>query len=167
MLCLDINLLGPTYTSILALYYFRKNPKSVVNPLLLLTSSGAGLYPTPVQPLYCAAKHGVIGLARSMGERVEPEGFRVCALVPGLVPTRIVPKETIDRAGKTLLTPISHIVTAVNDMLNSKKNATVCEASVDQLFYRDPPPFMDEAQERVINDISKNMGDEFIAQAKA
>lgn len=158
---LDINLLGASYTSLLALRAFRRNPKGATQPLLVLTSSGAGIYPTPVQPFYAAAKHGIIGLARSMGQRHEEEGIRVCALVPGLVPTTIMPKEIIDRVDKSLITPVSHIVTAINDMLSNGRNGTVCEASVDQLFYRDPPDFPDVAQRRVILEVSKNMGDDF------
>ncbi|KPM46510.1 hypothetical protein AK830_g171 [Neonectria ditissima] len=158
---LDINLLGASYTSILALQAFRRNPQGVKDRLLILTSSGAGLYPAPVQPLYAAAKHGIIGLARSMGQRHEAEGIRVCALVPGLVPTTIMPRDILDRTDKCLITPVSHIVAAVNDMLSSQRSATVCEASVDALFYREPPEFPDEAQRRVLLEVSRNMGKDF------
>jgi hypothetical protein len=96
-----------------------------------------------------------------MGQRVESEGIRVCALVPGLVPTTIMPQEILDRTDKELFTPISHIVVAISDMLNSDRNATVCEASVDKLWYRDPPPFKDDAQRRVITEVSKSMGPDF------
>lgn len=60
---LDINLLGASYTGILALSAFGTIPVVFHQPLLLFTSSGAGLYPVPVSPLYGAAKHGVISLA--------------------------------------------------------------------------------------------------------
>jgi NAD(P)-dependent dehydrogenase (short-subunit alcohol dehydrogenase family) len=156
---LDIDLVGISYTSLLALSFFRQHITS--NQLLVMTSSGAGIYPTPVQPFYAAAKHGVTGLARSMGKRVETESIRVCALVPGLVPTTIMPQEILDRTDKAIMTPISHIVAAMNDMIENDRNATVCEASVDKLWYRDPPPFLDDAQKRVITEVSKNMGPDF------
>lgn len=158
---LDINLTGASYTSLLALQAFRKNPSEVKHTLLVLTSSGAGLYPTPVQPFYAAAKHGIIGLARSLGQRHENEGIRVCALVPGLVPTTIMPQAILDRTDKSLITPPSHIVTAINDMISSNRNATVCEASIDKLFYRDQPDFPDVAQRRVILEVSRGMGGDF------
>jgi 15-hydroxyprostaglandin dehydrogenase (NAD) len=158
---LDICLVGASYTALLALRYFLRNPPQAKGGVLVLTSSGAGLYPTPVQPFYAAAKHGVLGLARSMGQRHDGEGIRVCGLVPGLVPTTIMPKEILDRTDKELITPVSHIVTAINDILNSDRNATVCEASVDQLFYRDPPEFPDVAQRRVILEVSRGMGGDF------
>jgi NAD(P)-dependent dehydrogenase (short-subunit alcohol dehydrogenase family) len=156
---LDIDLVGISYTSLLALSFFRQSTTS--GGLIVMTSSGAGIYPTPVQPFYAAAKHGVTGLARSMGQRVETEGIRVCALVPGLVPTTIMPQEILDRTDRAIMTPISHIVAAINDMLESDRNATVCEASVDKLWYRDPPPFLDDAQRRVITEVSKGMGPDF------
>jgi 15-hydroxyprostaglandin dehydrogenase (NAD) len=159
---LDINLLGGCYTAILALSAFRRNPSSVQKPLLVLTSSGAGLYPVPVQPLYGAAKHGIVGLARSMGLRHKDEGFRVCALVPGLVPTTIMPKTIVDRVDQSLITPTTHIAAAIQDMLdNTDLNATVCEASVDRIFYRDPPDFPDVAQRRVLTEVSPNMAEDF------
>lgn len=110
-----------------------------------------------MQPFYAAAKHGVIGLARSMGQRHEEEGIRVCALVPGLVPTSILPRENFDRADKALITPIAHIVTAIHDMIDSRRNATVCEASIDKLFYRDQPKFADEAQRRLLLEVSRDV----------
>lgn len=87
LLTVNVDLVGVIYSSLLATRYFRRNPKDVQKPLLLLTSSGIGLYPGPAAPLYAAAKHGVTGLARSLAIRwaEEENGFRCCALVPGLV----------------------------------------------------------------------------------
>jgi 15-hydroxyprostaglandin dehydrogenase (NAD) len=158
---LDVNLLGACYTTLLALRYFRRSPPIVKDKLLVLTSSGTGLYPLLVQPFYGAAKHGIIGLARSVGDRVKAEGIRVCALVPGMVPTAIMPASVIERTDPSVLTPVSHIVTAVNDMIDSDRTSTVCEASVNQLFYRDPPPFPDEAQRRVLMEICPPMVADF------
>lgn len=162
---LDINLLGASYTGILALSAFRRNPSTVQQPLLLFTSSGAGLYPVPVSPLYGAAKHGVIGLARSMGLRHKREGFRVCALTPGLVATTIMPKEILENVDQELITPITQITAAVQDMLeNTDRNATVCEVSVDRFYYRDPPDFPDVTQRRVLTEVCDDMGEPFKKQ---
>jgi NAD(P)-dependent dehydrogenase (short-subunit alcohol dehydrogenase family) len=162
MRVLDVNLLGSCYSTLLALKYFRRDPPEVKDKLLVVTSSGTGLYPLLVQPFYGAAKHGIIGLARSVADRVKPEGIRVCALVPGMVPTTIMPQEVIDRTDPNVLTPIPHIVTAVNDMLESDRTSAVCEASVNQLFYRDPPPFPDEAQRKVLIEICPPMVADFV-----
>lgn len=92
LLTVDVDLVGVIYSSLLATRYFRRNPKDVKNPLLLLTSSGIGLYPGPAAPLYAAAKHGVTGLARSLAARWKEEGngFRCNALVPGLVSSSLI-----------------------------------------------------------------------------
>lgn len=55
------------------------------------------------------------------------------------------------------------MVTAVNDMLNSRRTGTVCEASVDNLFYRDPPPCPDAAQKQVIEVICDSILSDFKA----
>lgn len=159
---LDINLQGASYTTILALHAFNRNPPEVKDCLLVLTSSGAGLYPAGVQPLYAAAKHGIIGLARSVASRYGNNGrIRSCALVPGLVPTPIMPKSIIERQDQRILTPTSHIVTAINDMLQSRQNGATCEASVNQLFYRDPPEFPDEAQRKIMLEVCDSMAKDF------
>ncbi|KIW77773.1 hypothetical protein Z517_07606 [Fonsecaea pedrosoi CBS 271.37] len=158
---LDINLYGASYTTILALHAFHRNPPAVKDCLLVLTSSGAGLYPAGVQPLYGAAKHGIIGLARSVAWRYKNSRIRSCALVPGLVPTPIMPQSIIERQDKDTITPVSHIVTAVNDMIDSRRNGATCEASVNQLFYRDPPEYPDAAQRKVMEEVCDSMAEDF------
>ncbi|OAG38861.1 hypothetical protein AYO21_06892 [Fonsecaea monophora] len=158
---LDINLYGASYTTILALHAFHRNPPAVKDCLLVLTSSGAGLYPAGVQPLYGAAKHGILGLARSVAWRYKNSRIRSCALVPGLVPTPIMPRSIIERQDKDIITPVSHIVTAVNDMIDSRRTGATCEASVNQLFYRDPPEYPDAAQRKVMEEVCDSMAEDF------
>jgi NAD(P)-dependent dehydrogenase (short-subunit alcohol dehydrogenase family) len=45
-LSIDINLKAVVNTSYLALHYFRKNPKTVSSPVLVMTASCGGLYPS-------------------------------------------------------------------------------------------------------------------------
>lgn len=76
MRTLEINLTGVMYTTNLALSYLSRNPGSEkCNPNthagkrdrhLILVSSIAGLAALPSQPLYVAAKHGVVGLFRTL-----------------------------------------------------------------------------------------------------
>lgn len=162
----DINLTGETYTAMLAISAFRKNPKNVTDALLVLTSSAAGIYPSGLQPLYAAAKHGVVGLARSLGQKHAAEGIRVCALAPGMVPTAIMPVETIEATDRAMITPVSHIVKAVNTLLEGDMNSTVCEASIDQLYYREAPKFADEAMEKLFGEISFRMALDFAKARK-
>jgi NAD(P)-dependent dehydrogenase (short-subunit alcohol dehydrogenase family) len=73
----ETNLTGVLYTAHLALSYLSRNPGSEQCSLesnegkrdrhLLLVASIAGLAGVPGQPLYVAAKHGVVGLFRTLG----------------------------------------------------------------------------------------------------
>lgn len=76
MRTLDINLNGVMYTTHLALAYLSRNPGSEKCAIgchsgardrhLILVSSIAGLCPLPSQPIYATAKHGVVGLFRTL-----------------------------------------------------------------------------------------------------
>ncbi|OAG45592.1 hypothetical protein AYO21_00228 [Fonsecaea monophora] len=75
-----VNFIGSTYTVLLAMKYFHKNP--MVGGDLIMTASVAGLYPTPVMPFSCGGKHGVVGFGRAMGGSPVKEGMLVNVLVP-------------------------------------------------------------------------------------
>ena len=57
---------------------------------IVATASMAGIVATPFDPIYCANKHAVVGLARSLGEVYAPEGIRVHALCPSFAYTNII-----------------------------------------------------------------------------
>ncbi len=57
---------------------------------IVVTASLAGLAPVPIDPLYAANKHALIGLVRSLGEALAPEGIRVNALCPSFARTAII-----------------------------------------------------------------------------
>lgn len=73
---LDINLTGVVYTTHLAIAYLSRNPGSgncsvdeheaARDRHLILVSSLAGLSGLPSLPFYAAAKHGVVGLFRTL-----------------------------------------------------------------------------------------------------
>lgn len=102
MRTLAVNLNGLMYTSTLALSYLARNPGS--NPCsvdsatsqprdrhLLLVSSMAGLCPLPTQSIYCASKHGVVGLFRSLRMSAPlSHGVRINMLHPYFVETAIL-----------------------------------------------------------------------------
>jgi len=136
VLVVDICLYGCIYAAYLAFHFFRKNESK--GGKLVMTSSMAGLYPAGSIPLYGAAKHGVVGLTRSLGailkEKQEP--ITVNCLCPGLVPTNIVPKALIDAYPEEKLTPISTIIKAVEGFINDDSiTGQAAECSGKNVYY--------------------------------
>lgn len=98
---MNINLYGLLYTNELAISYLAHNPGSsrchlpaTLEPRdrhLLLVSSIAGVAPLPTQPLYCASKHAVVGLFRSLRLTVPAaSGIRINMLNPYFTATPIL-----------------------------------------------------------------------------
>jgi NAD(P)-dependent dehydrogenase (short-subunit alcohol dehydrogenase family) len=57
---------------------------------IVATASMAGIVATPFDPIYCANKHAVVGLARSLGLIYADDGIRVHALCPSFAHTNII-----------------------------------------------------------------------------
>jgi NAD(P)-dependent dehydrogenase (short-subunit alcohol dehydrogenase family) len=74
-------------------------------------ASIAGHSGTPLLSAYCAAKHGVVGLTRALGEELRAEGIAVNAICPGSVDTEMLgqgmpgaaPKMTVDEIARVAL----------------------------------------------------------------
>ncbi|KAI8588371.1 hypothetical protein HDU89_003607 [Geranomyces variabilis] len=58
--------------------------------VIVNTASLAGLYPQPFQPVYAAAKGGVVHFTRSFDALAKERGIRVNAVCPSFSPTGIV-----------------------------------------------------------------------------
>ncbi|OAL39413.1 hypothetical protein AYO20_01283 [Fonsecaea nubica] len=147
-LVIDVDLKGVIWSSYLALHFFRKNPEK--GGKLAMTSSSAGLYSAPDVSLYSAAKYGVVGLARSLGQRLKDDGepITVNAICPGAVPTAIFSKELADALPSEVITPTSTIVEAIKYIL---QDATVTgqaiECSGREFSARPVLPYLNEAAE--------------------
>jgi NAD(P)-dependent dehydrogenase (short-subunit alcohol dehydrogenase family) len=99
---LDVNLTGVVYTTHLAYWWLPRNPGSepcsveskpgerVRDRHLLLLGSVASIAPLAIQPQYCAAKHAVLGLFRSLRATSHPQGIRINMLCPYFIDTPIV-----------------------------------------------------------------------------
>lgn len=106
--CLDVNLVGVMYTAHLAMHFLPKNPNSAnVDPNsvpaantrdrhLLLIGSLSSVCPLPGQIIYTVAKHGVMGLFRTM--RIAATGVRVNVICPYFIDTPL-----LTTAGRVLL----------------------------------------------------------------
>lgn len=102
---LDVNLTGVVYTTHLAFFWLPRNPgskscgydpstdpeKQVRDRHLLLIGSIAALAPIAIQPQYCASKHAVLGLFRSLRATTFLQGIRVNLVCPYFIDTPIVP----------------------------------------------------------------------------
>ncbi len=57
---------------------------------IVATSSLAGLTGVPLEPIYTANKHAVVGLVRSLGPALALEGIRINAVCPGFAETAMI-----------------------------------------------------------------------------
>jgi NAD(P)-dependent dehydrogenase (short-subunit alcohol dehydrogenase family) len=83
---LDVNVRGVAY-GIQAVYpvMIRQGSGHIIN-----TASVAGLVATPGQTIYCASKHAVVGLSKSLRAEAKRHGVRVSALCPGVIRTPLL-----------------------------------------------------------------------------
>jgi NAD(P)-dependent dehydrogenase (short-subunit alcohol dehydrogenase family) len=118
MLSIDIDLKSVVTTTWLAQHYFRLNPAPQKGGCLIMTSSVGRLYGIPLFPLYCAAKHGVIGLMRSIATPFfQNDKISVNAICPGTVRTNLLRQEQWDAMEATFV-PIEKVVAAVEMLLD-------------------------------------------------
>jgi NAD(P)-dependent dehydrogenase (short-subunit alcohol dehydrogenase family) len=68
---------------------------------IVFTASTAGLKGYPYVAAYCAAKHGVVGLARALAAELGPAGVTVNAVCPGFTDTPLLGASTAAIASKT------------------------------------------------------------------
>jgi NAD(P)-dependent dehydrogenase (short-subunit alcohol dehydrogenase family) len=57
---------------------------------IVATASLAGLTAVPMDPIYSANKHAVVGLVRSLGPVLAADGIRINAICPGFAETAII-----------------------------------------------------------------------------
>jgi NAD(P)-dependent dehydrogenase (short-subunit alcohol dehydrogenase family) len=100
---MGVNLDGVVFGTHAALPALRERGGGAI----VATASLAGLVGMPLDPIYTANKHAVVGLARALGPALAHEGVRFNAVCPGFADTAIVAemKEHLTAAGFTLLSP--------------------------------------------------------------
>ena len=81
------------------------------------------------QSAYCAAKHGALGLTRTLREELRPRGIRVIALMPGATDTAIWNQFWPDAPRKHMLRPET-VAQAVLDALLLPPESTVEEITL-------------------------------------
>ena len=84
--CIDTNLKSVFLGSKFALPHLVRNGGGTI----INNSSNAGLIGRPNDPVYCASKHGIIGLTKSMALRHGPQNVRVNAVCPGPIESNMM-----------------------------------------------------------------------------
>lgn len=110
---IDINLTGVWNTVKASVPHLRAGGRG---GSIVLISSIAGLKGLPNNAHYAAAKHGVIGVMRSLANELGPEGIRVNAVLPTNVETRMLLNDAIyklflpdaDAPGREDVEPLLH-----------------------------------------------------------
>ena len=145
---------GPYYGTKLAAHYFSLHSKAAGKPKLggkiVITASAAGIYPIPVVPQYAMAKHGLVGLVRSMGPVARAVNITVNAVCPALVATNIAPPGLMESFTQDQFTPMSTIMRVFNELAildkvgddnwveNGPSGATV-EGNKEELIWHSAP----------------------------
>jgi NAD(P)-dependent dehydrogenase (short-subunit alcohol dehydrogenase family) len=96
---IDVNLTGAFLTVQAALSDVVRNGEGTRR--IVFTASTAGLKGYPYVAAYCAAKHGVVGLARAMAAELQSTGVTVNAVCPGYTDTPLLDASAAAIATKT------------------------------------------------------------------
>jgi len=81
---------------------------------IVATASLAGLAPVPMDPVYAANKHAVVGLVRSLGPVLAADGVRINAVCPGFADTKIIApiREFLQSEGPPII-PVQEVIDVV------------------------------------------------------
>jgi SDR family mycofactocin-dependent oxidoreductase len=114
---IDINLTGVWHTAKAAIPHLR----AAGGGALILTSSAAGLMAYPNIAHYVSAKHGVVGLMRTLALELAPDRIRVNSIHPTQVDTPMIQNEAtyrlfrpdLDHPGRADFEPASQAMNAL------------------------------------------------------
>ncbi len=88
---------------------------------IVATASLAGLTAVPMDPIYSANKHAVVGLVRSLGPALAGDGVRINAICPGFAETGIIApiRDGLLEAGLPII-PAEQVTDAVVELFDGE-----------------------------------------------
>jgi NAD(P)-dependent dehydrogenase (short-subunit alcohol dehydrogenase family) len=88
---------------------------------IVATASLAGLTPVPMDPIYAANKHAVVGLVRSLGPILAMDEIRINAICPGFAETAIIApiREALESQGLPII-PVQAVIDTVLEILDGE-----------------------------------------------
>jgi len=113
LLTLEVNLTGVIYTAHLGMYYMKRNrPAGALKTLVMIGSMASWVGLVTAQQ-YTAAKHGVLGLMRSLDPIVDGENIRTACIHPWFTETNIISWQTKVLTAGMPTTPVERVVGAI------------------------------------------------------
>lgn len=95
---LDVNLTGAFLVAKAAAKAMLADPAGTEGKKIILVSSLAGVSPYPGGAGYCASKHGVLGLMKSLARELAPHKINVNAINPGAFETNFRDESLLKQA---------------------------------------------------------------------
>jgi NAD(P)-dependent dehydrogenase (short-subunit alcohol dehydrogenase family) len=121
-LSIDINYKAVVNTSWLALHYFRKslarNGQEGSDPVLVMTASCGGLYPSEFCPMYSGSKAAVVHFNRAISVAFHHAGIRTFATCPGTIRTGLLSTDEWKSFPEEYFTPLETLVECVGRLVD-------------------------------------------------
>jgi len=115
--------------------------------MMLILLEAAGIYCSPILPIYTASKHGVLGLGRSMAGMLAKENIRVNVTLPGTVKTNFVDKDTWKFFPEGHFTTLDNIAEGVYGIIEDESMVgQAIEISKDKTYRRKQLEYCDDSQ---------------------
>ncbi len=119
---MNINVRAPYMLTQKCLSYLKKSDRaSIVNVASVVAHAGY-----PLQSVYTASKHALLGFTKSLAQEVYNDGIRVHAVSPGGVYTDMIKVSRPDLTGEGMIMP-EDVADIIMFLLKSRTNAVIDE----------------------------------------